>query len=58
MDGDFRVNLEELLRKIDNAEVISIYFPLLRKTILVDTRFTMEDPLVSPSCIDRSARPA
>ncbi|MQF48825.1 hypothetical protein FIM08_02850 [SAR202 cluster bacterium AC-647-N09_OGT_505m] len=44
MDGDFRVNLEELLRKIDNAEVISIYFPLLRKTILVDTRFTMEDP--------------
>ena len=44
MDGDFRVNVDEVLRNIDNAEVISIYFPLLRKTILIDTRFTTEDP--------------
>jgi hypothetical protein len=44
MDGDFRINLEELLRNIGNAEVISIYFPHLRKTILIDTRFTAEDP--------------
>ncbi|MBI4282680.1 MAG: hypothetical protein HY672_04265 [Chloroflexi bacterium] len=44
MDGDFRINLEELLRNIDSAEVISIYFPLLRRTILIDTRFTAEDP--------------
>ncbi|MDA0988043.1 MAG: hypothetical protein O2783_02665 [Chloroflexi bacterium] len=44
MDGDFRIDLEEVLRNIDSAEVISIYFPLLRKTILIDTRFTEEDP--------------
>ena len=44
MDGDFRIDLEEVLKNIDSAEVISIYFPLLRKTILIDTRFTEEDP--------------
>ena len=42
MDGDFRIDLEEVLKNIDSAEVISIYFPLLRKTILIDTRFTEE----------------
>ena len=44
MDGDFRVNLEEVFKNIYSAEVISIYFPLLQKTILIDTRFTAEDP--------------
>ena len=44
MDGDFRIDLDEVLKNIDSAEVISIYFPLLRKTILIDTRFTEEDP--------------
>ena len=59
MDGDFRVNVEELIRNIGNAEVISIYFPLLRKTILIDTRFTEKDlPMVkvvpmAPSAEDR-----
>jgi hypothetical protein len=47
MDGDFRIDLDEVIRNIDSAEVISIYFPLLRKTILIDTRFTEEDqPMV------------
>ena len=44
MDGDFRIDLDEVLKNIDSADVISIYFPLLRKTILIDTRFTEEDP--------------
>jgi len=44
MDGDFRINLEEILRNIYSAEIISIYFPLLRKTILIDTRFSDNDP--------------
>ncbi|MCH8087617.1 MAG: hypothetical protein IIC81_07175 [Chloroflexi bacterium] len=44
MDGDFRIDLDEVLRNIDSADVISIYFPILRKTILIDTRFTEEDP--------------
>lgn len=44
MDGDFRINLEDVLRNIYSAEIISIYFPLLRKTILIDTRFSESDP--------------
>mgnify|MGYP001614758749 CR=1 FL=1 len=44
MDGDFRIDLGELLDNIDTAEVICIYFPVLHKTILMDTRFTDEDP--------------
>ena len=44
MDGDFRIDLDEVLKNIDSADVISIYFPILRKTILIDTRFTEEDP--------------
>lgn len=44
MDGDFRIDLDDLIKNVDTAEVISIYFPVLRKTILVDTRCTLEDP--------------
>ena len=44
MDGDFRIDLDEIFRNIDGADVISIYFPLLRKTLLIDTRFSEEDP--------------
>ena len=44
MDGDFRIDVDEVFRNIDGADVISIYFPLLRKTLLIDTRFSEEDP--------------
>lgn len=44
MDGEFRANIEEILRSIETAEVISFYFPRLRKTLLVDTRTTDDDP--------------
>ena len=44
MDGDFRIDVEEVIKKIGQAEVISMYFPMLRKTILIDTRFSGEDP--------------
>ena len=47
MDGDFRIDVEEVSRKVEQAEVISMYFPMLRKTILIDTRFSDENfPLV------------
>ena len=47
MDGDFRIDLDDLLKNVNTAEVISFYFPVLRKTLLVDTRFTVEDaPMV------------
>lgn len=38
MDTDFRMDVEEINRNIDTAEVMGIYFPLIRKTLLVDTR--------------------
>ena len=48
MDGEFRIDLEDLIRNVEKAEVISIYFPLLKTTLLIDTRFdTGDSPLVS-----------
>ena len=44
MDGDFRIDLDDLLKNVNTAEVITFYFPVLRKTILIDTRFTIDDP--------------
>ena len=44
MDGDFRIDLDDLLKNVNTADVITFYFPVLRKTILVDTRFTIDDP--------------
>lgn len=38
MDTDFRMDVDEINRNIDAAEVMGIYFPLIRKTLLVDTR--------------------
>ena len=43
MDGDFRINLADVIKQVEAADVISIYFPMIRKTLLIDTRFTMED---------------
>ena len=44
MDGDFRINLDDMARHLDSAEVISIYLPFLRRTILIDARFTDKVP--------------
>lgn len=38
MDSDFRFDVGEVNRSIDSAEVIALYFPLLRKTLLMDFR--------------------
>lgn len=47
MDADFSLNLEELAQNIDTAEVLTIYFPLLRKSLVVDMRTTpWEGPMV------------
>ena len=44
MNGDFGMDLDEIARNIDTAEVVCLYFPLLRKTLIVDTRSDVEDP--------------
>jgi|KNS12BottometaT_FD_k123_92171_2 hypothetical protein len=47
MDGDFRFDPDELASSIESAQVISIFFPLLRKSLILDTRIDIEDgPMV------------
>jgi len=46
MNGDFRLDISEIVRNIQSAEVLCLYFPLLRKTLLVDMRTDVEDPPV------------
>jgi hypothetical protein len=47
MDSDFRIDLSEVNRNLDTAEVASLYFPLLRKTLLIDTRCSnLDGPLI------------
>jgi hypothetical protein len=43
MDSDFRIDIGEVKRAIDTGEIIALYFPLLRKTLLMDTRTTAVD---------------
>lgn len=38
MDSDYRIDVAEVNKNIDFAEVIALYFPLLRKTLLMDLR--------------------
>ena len=38
LDGGFEMDLDTALASIRDAEVISLYFPHLRKTLLIDTR--------------------
>ena len=44
MNGDYETDLQEVLRAVDYAEVFVIFFPLLRKSLVIDTRGDMENP--------------
>jgi hypothetical protein len=47
MDNDYVLNLDEIMRTIETAEVIRIRFGLLDKRLLIDNRFNeLEGPLV------------
>ena len=47
MDFDYRLDLTEVMNVIETADVIALYFPLIRKTLLVDVRSSAVDgPLV------------
>lgn len=48
LDGGYEVEVDIVTRNIDEAEVISLYFPLLRKALLIDTRTDASSgPLIS-----------
>jgi hypothetical protein len=38
VDSDYRIDVSEVNKQVDFAEVIALYFPLLRKTLLMDWR--------------------
>jgi hypothetical protein len=38
LDSDYRIDVSEVNRNLDVAEVVALYFPLLRKTLLMDLR--------------------
>ena len=43
MDGEYRIDLDEIATTIEASEVISILFPMLRKSLVLDTRSDLED---------------
>ena len=40
MDGDFELDVEEILTDMKDAEVLSIFFPMFRKSLVLDFRTT------------------
>ena len=47
MDDDLGEDLDELMSNIDGAEVMSIFFPTLRKAVVIDTRQSEDEgPLI------------
>jgi hypothetical protein len=47
VDFDFQLDLTEMANSLDTAEVVALYFPLLRKTLIVDARSSAVDaPMV------------
>lgn len=38
LDGGYELDIEGICENVDEVEVISIYFPMLRRTLLMDTR--------------------
>ena len=47
IDGGYDIDIEAVVQNIDEAEVVTLHFPILRQTLLIDTRCTpREGPLV------------
>ncbi len=47
IDGGYDIDLEAVNQNVEEAEVVTFYFPMLRRTLLVDTRCgPQEGPLV------------
>lgn len=47
MDFEYRIDLGEVTRGIDAADIVALYFPMLRKTLLIDARASeLDGPLI------------
>lgn len=47
LDSDYRIDVSEVNRNLDVADVIALYVPLLRKTLLMDLRINdVDGPMI------------
>jgi hypothetical protein len=47
IDGGIDIDIDAVVQNIDEAEVVTLHFPMLRQTLLIDTRSSAyEGPLV------------
>lgn len=47
MADEFELDLDEVIKRIDSAEAMSVFFPKFRKAVVIDTRFNEHDePMV------------
>jgi hypothetical protein len=47
VDFDFQLDLAEMANSLDTSDVVALYFPLLRKTLIIDSRSSAVDaPMV------------
>jgi len=48
MDGEFVLNMDEVIESVENADVMSLYFPALSKAVVIDTRTNETDgPMIT-----------
>ena len=40
MDGDFELDVDEILTDLKDADVVSLFFPMFRKSLVLDLRST------------------
>ncbi len=56
MDGNFRLDLNAVLAHIESAQTLSVFFPMLRRALIIDLRHgPQEGPLVRVMPMARSA---
>ena len=47
MEGNFLFEIDEVLRNVQEAQVMSIFFPSFRRALIIDTRSNADDgPMV------------
>jgi hypothetical protein len=47
IDGGYDIDIDAVVQNIQEAEVVTLHFPIIRQTLLIDTRCTPQDgPLV------------
>lgn len=56
MDGNFGLDLDSVIHHVENAETFSIFFPILRRALVVDLREASgQGPLIRVMPMARSA---